>query len=90
MLLYISLSTSVLPSPQTMAPELKRDLARSMSHMLRLALTDKVPGVYMAGVSLIRTIAGEGVLVSRDCAALVADVTPVLIEKVQALLFPAS
>lgn len=68
---------------QDLAPDAKRELARSLAHTLRLALTDKVPGVYMAGLSLIRAVTNPGVVAPRECASLVGDLTPLLIDKVR-------
>ncbi|KAK9901713.1 hypothetical protein WJX75_009833 [Coccomyxa subellipsoidea] len=68
-------------SGQDLAPDAKRELARSLAHTLRLALTDKVPGVYMAGLSLIRAVTNSGVVAPRESASLVGDLTPLLIDK---------
>ncbi|EIE20654.1 hypothetical protein COCSUDRAFT_30401 [Coccomyxa subellipsoidea C-169] len=68
-------------SGQDLAPDAKRELARSLAHSLRIALTDKVPGVYMAGLSLLRAVTNPGVMAPRECASLVADLAPLLIDK---------
>jgi len=67
---------------QELSGDARRELARSLAHTLRLALIDKVPGVYMAGLSLLRAVTTPGVVSPRDCASLVADLAPLLIDKV--------
>jgi hypothetical protein len=48
--------------------------------------TAQVAAVYLAGLSLIRTLAGPpAVLDKRDCAAMIADLLPLLIDKVPSL-----
>lgn len=71
-----------LLSTQELSSDARRELARSLAHTLRLALVDKVPGVYMAGLSLLRAVTCPGVVAPRDCASLVADLAPLLIDKV--------
>jgi hypothetical protein len=68
---------------QSPALQSKKDLAGCMPRVLRLVLMDKVPGVYMAGLNVIKVIAGDRILPPRECASLVADVAPVLIDKVK-------
>jgi hypothetical protein len=67
---------------QELSEEAKRDLARCLGPTFRLFLSDKVPGVYMAGVSLLKMMAGSGILPARECSAFVAEITPALIDKV--------
>ncbi len=67
---------------QELASDTRRDLARSLGPAFRLALTDKVPGVYLAGLSLLRASTQPGVVAPRECANLAADLAPLLIEKV--------
>ena len=67
---------------QGLAEEAKRDLARCLGHTFRMSLSDKVPGVYLASVSLLRMLAGSRILTARECSAVVADTAPLLIEKV--------
>ena len=67
-----------------MPKEAKRDLARCLGPTFCMALSDKVPGVYMASVSLLKMLAASGVIPARECSAMVAGTTPVLIEKVRA------
>lgn len=57
-------------------------MARSLGPVFRLALTDKVPGVYLAGLTLLRAVTQPGVIAPRECASLAADLAPLLIEKV--------
>ena len=47
-----------------------------------MALSDKVPGVYLASVGLLKMLAGSGILPAKECAAMVAGTTPALIDKV--------
>ena len=47
-----------------------------------MSLSDKVPGVYLASVSLLKMLAGSRILTARECSAAVADTAPLLIEKV--------
>ncbi|BDA42164.1 Centrosomal protein of 104 kDa [Coccomyxa sp. Obi] len=68
-------------SGQELASDAKRDLARSLGPAFRLALTDKVPGVYLAGLSLLRAVTQPGVVAPRECASLASDLAPLLIEK---------
>ena len=76
-------SNKTFPVAQELAPDAKRELARSLAHSLRISLTDKVPGVYMAGLSLLRAVTNPGVVAPRECASLVADLAPLLIDKVR-------
>lgn len=69
-------------SLQELSKEFKQDLARCLGPTFRLSLSDKVPGVYMAGVSLLKMLAGSSILPTRECSAIVAETTPALIEKV--------
>ena len=67
---------------QGLAEEAKRGLARCLGHTFRMSLSDKVPGVYLASVSLLKMLAGARILTARECSAAVADTAPLLIEKV--------
>ena len=67
---------------QELTKEAKRDLARCLGPTFGMALSDKVPGVYLASVSLLKTLAGSSILPAKECAAMVAGTTPALIEKV--------
>ena len=68
---------------QEVTKEAKRDLARCLGGTFSMALSDKVPGVYMASVSLLKMLAASSVLPARECSAMVAGTTPALIEKVR-------
>lgn len=67
---------------QDLSKEEGRALARCLGPTVRMALSDKVPGVYMASVSLLKMLAGSSILPAKECSAVVADTTPALIEKV--------
>ena len=67
---------------QGLAEEAKRGLARCLGHTFRMSLSDKVPGVYLASVSLLKMLSGSRILTARECSAAVADTAPQLIEKV--------
>ena len=67
---------------QDLSKEESRALARCLGPTIRMALSDKVPGVYLASVSLLKMLAGSGILPAKECSAVVADTTPALIEKV--------
>jgi len=67
---------------QDLSKEESRALARCLGPAVRMALSDKVPGVYMASVSLLKMLAGSRILPAKECSAVVADTTPALIEKV--------
>ena len=67
---------------QDLSKEESRALARCLGPAVRMALSDKVPGVYMASVSLLKMLAGSGILPAKECSAVAADTTPALIEKV--------
>ncbi len=69
---------------QELTKEAKRDLARCLGPTFSMALMDKVPGVYLASVSLLKMLAASSILPAKECSAMVAGTTPALIEKVSA------
>lgn len=71
---------------QELPQEAKRDLARCLKPTVSMALMDKVPGVYLASVNLLKMLAASSILPARECSATVAGTTPALIEKVRVQL----
>ncbi|CAL5219862.1 g1780 [Coccomyxa viridis] len=68
-------------SGDDLTKQAKQDLARCLGPTFSMTLMDKVPGVYLASVSLLKMLAASSILPAKECSAMVAGTTPALIEK---------